>query len=175
MTSSPIAGFIAPSPGTAARHSHRSSCGRADGNPAARYRCACAVSAISSLPSSQISWPNRLTRPAGRPQRQEQQAQQRGLAGAGGTGQELERMRRDLEIEVAQNLRAKPVAQTNIFEPDHIQLRSMGSKSLKKTVNCLCGRYGFRFVNGRLVACRPCHRLSAPCISFAPIARRPTP
>src|SRR4051794_26476892 len=63
---------------------------------------------------------------ARRPQRQEQQPQQRGLAGAGGAGEELEGMRRDLETEVAQNLRTKPVAQAYVFEPDQAQLRSMG-------------------------------------------------
>ena len=62
---------------------------------------------------------------ARRPQRQEQQPQQRGLAGAGRAGEELERMRRDLEVEVAQNLRAEPVTQSDIFEPDQAQLRSM--------------------------------------------------
>jgi hypothetical protein len=31
----------------------------------------------------------------------------------------------NLETEVAQNLRAKPVAQSNIFEPNQAQLRSM--------------------------------------------------
>jgi hypothetical protein len=33
-------------------------------------------------------------------------------------------MGRDLETEVAQNLRAKPVAQSDIFEPNQAQLRS---------------------------------------------------
>ncbi|GCC49420.1 hypothetical protein chiPu_0033478, partial [Chiloscyllium punctatum] len=59
-----------------------------------------------------------IDQPAGRPQRQEQQPQQRGLARAGRTGEELERVRRDHEGEVAQNLRAEPVAQTDIFEPN---------------------------------------------------------
>lgn len=35
-------------------------------------------------------------------------------------------MRGNLEIEVAQNLWAEPIAQSDIFEPDHMQLRSMG-------------------------------------------------
>src|SRR3954463_9994705 len=83
-------------------------------------------------------------------------------------------MRRDLEIQVAQNLRAEPVAKANIFEPDHSQLRPMDSGDLY-AVNCLCGRYGFRFVNGRVVAWLTCHRLSAPCISFVRIVRQLTP
>ena len=57
--------------------------------------------------------------PARRPQRQEQQPQQRGLAGAGRAGEELERMRLDAEREVAQDLRPQPVAQADIFESDH--------------------------------------------------------
>src|SRR5664279_1008517 len=70
---------------------------------------------------------------AGRPQRQKQQPQQRGLAGAGRTGEKLEGVRRDQETEVAQNLRAEPVAQTDIFEPNQAQLRSMWgtARSLK--------------------------------------------
>ena len=71
-----------------------------------------------------------IDQPAGRPQRQEQQAQQRGLAGAGGAGQELEGMGGDQEGEVAQNLRAEPVAQTDIFEPNQAQLRSMGDTTV---------------------------------------------
>src|SRR6202035_1564225 len=66
-----------------------------------------------------------VDQPAGRPQRQEQQPQQRGLAGAGGTGEELEGMGGDLETEVAQNLRAEPVTQSDIFESNQAQLRSM--------------------------------------------------
>src|SRR5882757_9370497 len=60
-----------------------------------------------------------------RPQRQEQQSQQRSLAGAGRPGEELEGMGGDLETKVAQNLRAKPVTQSDIFEPNQAQLRSM--------------------------------------------------
>ena len=55
---------------------------------------------------------------ARRPQRQKQQPQQRGFPGAGRAGEELEGMGGNLETEVAQNLRAEPVAQTYIFEPD---------------------------------------------------------
>ena len=61
---------------------------------------------------------------ARRPQRQEQQPQQRRLAGARGPGEELERMRLDLEIEVAQDLRSQPVAQADILESDHAVLPS---------------------------------------------------
>src|SRR3979411_1692496 len=70
---------------------------------------------------------------AGRPQRQKQQPQQRGLAGAGRSGQELEGMGGDQETKVAQNLRAKPVTQSYIFEPNQAQLRSMwgGTGNLK--------------------------------------------
>ena len=55
---------------------------------------------------------------AGRPHRQEQDPQQGGLPRAGRAGEKLEGMGRNLEAEVAQNLRAEPVAQTDIFEPD---------------------------------------------------------
>src|SRR5579863_610109 len=48
---------------------------------------------------------------AGRPQRQEQQLQERGLTGTRRASEELEGMGGNQEIEVAQNLRAKPVAQ----------------------------------------------------------------
>src|SRR5580704_11204506 len=61
---------------------------------------------------------------AGRTQRQEQHAQERGLAGARGAGEELERVGVDAEGQVAQNLRASPVAQTDIFEADHAVLRN---------------------------------------------------
>ena len=61
---------------------------------------------------------------ARRPNRQKQQPQQRGLAGARGTGEKLEGMRRNQESKVAQNLRAEPVPQTDIFEPNQAQLRS---------------------------------------------------
>src|SRR3984957_689408 len=66
-----------------------------------------------------------VDQPAGRPQRQEQQPQQRGLAGAGRAGEELEGVGGDLETEVAQNLRAEPVTQSDIFEPNQAQLRLM--------------------------------------------------
>ena len=56
---------------------------------------------------------------ARRLERQEQQPQQRGLAGAGRPGQELERVRLDAEREVAQDLRAQPVAQADVLESDH--------------------------------------------------------
>src|ERR1700694_4697494 len=76
---------------------------------------------------------------AGRPQRQEQQLQERGLAGAGRTGEELEGVGRNCEIEVAQNLRAKPVTQADIFEPNQAQLRSMrGVTGNPKPVAHLC-------------------------------------
>jgi hypothetical protein len=66
-----------------------------------------------------------IDEPAGRPQGQEQEFQQRGLAGAGRTGEKLEGMGGNFEIEVAQNLRAQPVTQADIFEPNQAQLRSM--------------------------------------------------
>ena len=62
---------------------------------------------------------------ARRPQRQEQQPQQRSLAGAGRAGEELEGMGGDQETQVAQNLRTQSVTQSNIFEPNQAQLRSM--------------------------------------------------
>src|SRR5271167_2917253 len=67
------------------------------------------------------------------------------------------------ETKVAQNLRAEPVAQSNIFEPNQVQLRSVkGATGTPKPRSRLrlpgtkltrfCGVYGFRFVNARLVA-----------------------
>src|SRR5271154_5351918 len=85
----------------------------------------------------------------------------------------------DQETEVAQNLRAEPVAQSDIFEPNQVQLRSMkgATGNLKKPAVsahrlCLlpgtrqkrfCVVYGFRFVNGRLVASsRPASEVCCP-------------
>src|SRR5262249_9950558 len=56
---------------------------------------------------------------ARRLERQEQQPQQRGLAGAGWPGQELERVRFDAECEVPQDLRAQPIAQADVLKSDH--------------------------------------------------------
>src|SRR5580692_4066389 len=64
---------------------------------------------------------------AGRLERQEQHPQQRGLAGARGAGEELERFGVDAEGQVAQNLGASPVAQADIFEADHAVLRNAGA------------------------------------------------
>ena len=61
--------------------------------------------------------------PARRLEREKQQAQQRGLAGAGRAGEELEGMRLDAEREVAQDLRPQAVAQAYILESDHPRLR----------------------------------------------------
>jgi hypothetical protein len=74
---------------------------------------------------------------AGRPQRQEQQLQQRGLPGAGRTREELEGMGGNQETEVAQNLRAEPVAQSDIFEPNQVQLRSMKGATGNLKTGCL--------------------------------------
>src|SRR5262249_61479686 len=60
---------------------------------------------------------------AGRAQREEQQAHQRGLAGARRPGQELKRVRLDAEAEVAQDLRPQSVAQADILKSDHVPLR----------------------------------------------------
>src|SRR5215470_6792937 len=59
----------------------------------------------------------------GRLERQKQKAQQRTLAGAGGTAEKLERARRNVEGEVAQNFGAEPVAQSDILELNHAVLR----------------------------------------------------
>ena len=96
----------------------------------------------------------------------------------------------DQETEVAQNLRAEPVTQSDIFEPNQAQLRSMWGAAgnpkprahspLAAAANrtkWFCFGYGFRFVNGRLVASKASSSLWrwAPCTSFAPIVQRPTP
>ena len=96
---------------------------------------------------------------AGRPQRQQHQPQQRGLAGAGRAGEELEGMPADPEIEVAQHLGAEPIAQADILEPDHAVLRSLRiDKRRPRLIRGLpenliprpgcAGRHGFQFVNG---------------------------
>ena len=63
--------------------------------------------------------PEQRDQAAGRADRKEEQPQQRGLAGAGRPGQELERMRLDPEREITQHLRPEPVTQANILESDH--------------------------------------------------------
>ena len=57
--------------------------------------------------------------PARRLQRQKQQAQQRGLAGAGGASQKLERVWLYPEGEILQDFRSRTVSQTDILEADH--------------------------------------------------------
>ena len=61
--------------------------------------------------------------PARRLERQKQEPQQRGFAGARRAGEKLKRVAVDMEAQVAQNLRAKPIAQADILESDHIPLR----------------------------------------------------
>lgn len=56
---------------------------------------------------------------AGRLQRQQHQAQNRGLSGAGRTGQEVERARGDVDVDVAQNLGSATVLQPDISHLDH--------------------------------------------------------
>jgi hypothetical protein len=64
---------------------------------------------------------------ARRLERHEQEAQQRGLAGAGRAGQELEGAGRDAKGAVAQHLLPDAVAQADVLEPDHaIVLRPPG-------------------------------------------------
>src|SRR3954454_8797510 len=57
---------------------------------------------------------------ASRPQRQEQELQQRGLAGARGPGEKLEGMGWNLEVEIAQDLGPQAIAQSDIFEPNQV-------------------------------------------------------
>jgi len=71
-----------PSPGTAAPHFRKWSCGRAGESPAARCRSACADRRLHPCRATRRHGRSRLTRPRVGPQRQEQQPQQRGLAGA---------------------------------------------------------------------------------------------
>jgi hypothetical protein len=54
--------------------------------------------------------------PAGRLDREEDEAQQRRLAGAGRPGEELERARLDGKREVAQDLRPHAVAHAHVLE-----------------------------------------------------------
>ena len=72
--------------------------------------------ATASFDKVATSWPNCVIRPRVGLQREKQQAQQRGLAGAGRAGEELEGMRLDAEGEVAQDLRPQPVAQAYVLE-----------------------------------------------------------
>jgi hypothetical protein len=55
---------------------------------------------------------------AARPGREQDQAQQRGLARTRRPGEELERVRGDREADVAQHLRAHAVAHAHVLEPD---------------------------------------------------------
>ena len=58
----------------------------------------------------------------GRLQRQQDEPQQRRLAGSRRAGEELERMRLDAEAEVLENLRPHAVAQADILETHHCAL-----------------------------------------------------
>src|SRR5581483_302697 len=60
----------------------------------------------------------------GRPEREKQQLEQRSLAGPRRPREKLEGMGGNLETEVAQDFRAESIAQTDIFEPNQVQLRS---------------------------------------------------
>src|SRR5262249_8177713 len=60
---------------------------------------------------------------SGRLQRQKQEAQQRTLARTRGAAEKLERARRNVEGEVAQNLSTEPVTQSDILELNHAVLR----------------------------------------------------
>ena len=78
--------------------------------------------ASASLLSVAMSWPNRVISPrVGRSERNRSRSSER-LAGAGGAGKELERMRVDAEGNVAQDLGTHAVAQADILEPDHVPL-----------------------------------------------------
>src|SRR5262249_27614119 len=61
--------------------------------------------------------------PARGPQREKQQTQKRGLAGARGPGEELERTLIDTERKIAQDLGTEAIAQAHVFEPNHLPLR----------------------------------------------------
>src|SRR5262245_11770151 len=63
-------------------------------------------------------------------QRNEQQAQQRALAGARGSGEELKRLGLDAETQVPQHLGPQPITQTDILESNHARLRA-SRKSLR--------------------------------------------
>ena len=56
------------------------------------------------------------------PQRQEQQAQEGGLAGARRAGEKLERLRVDAKGQIAQDLGTEAVAQPYMLEPNHVPL-----------------------------------------------------
>ena len=58
-----------------------------------------------------------------RPQCQEKQAKEGRLARPRGSGEELKRFDVNAESEIAQDLRAEPVAQADILESDHAVLR----------------------------------------------------
>src|ERR1700726_3262353 len=121
--------------------------------------------------------------PTGRPQRQEQQSQKRGLAGTGGAGEELERMGGDQETEVAQNLRTQSVAQSDIFESNQAQLRSTWGPAGGPKPGALGRQHaGFATVmvsDSLTVALyHPSNlimEIGAPCISSARIVQRPMP
>ncbi len=109
--------------------------------------------------------------PARRLERQKQHAQQRGFAGAGRPGEELERMGVDAKAEVAQDLRAEPVAQADILESDHpVPPNTARADCRRRLIRPAANlpppggagspcRFGFQSVNGspaRLAAKLPC-------------------
>src|SRR5262249_53256206 len=85
--------------------------------------------------------------PARGPQREKQQTQKRGLAGARGPGEELERTLIDTERKIAQDLGTEAIAQAHVFEPDHLPLRTKSAP-------------------------RPAGRRVAPCLDSGLIAAR---
>ena len=118
------------------------------------------MSAISFLPSSEMSRPNKLTSPrVGRSDRNNSFSSDV-LPAPGRPGEELEGMGRDQETEVAQDLRPQSVSQPDIFEPNQ-RSAPLGSgwEGCREglATDRFCVRYGFRFVNGRLVAL-VCHK-----------------
>ena len=99
---------------------------------------------------------------AGRPQRQKQHPQQRGLAGARWPGEELERMASMRKLRSRRISGTEPVAQADILEPDHAVLRkthaarvsavrrppNSPSANLTSATARLPDRLGFQSVNG---------------------------
>src|SRR5215831_14723371 len=85
--------------------------------------------------------------PARGPQREKQQTQKRGLTGARGPGEELERTLIDTERKIAQDLGTEAIAQAHVFEPDHLPLRTKSAP-------------------------RPAGRRVAPCLDSGLIAAR---
>src|SRR5271166_3890796 len=79
-----------------------------------------------------------------RPQREEKQPQQRGLARARGPGEKLKRMRIDTEGKVAQDLGTKAIAQPYMLKSHHVSVPTGSFPFARESFLCFDHAYSSR-------------------------------